>query len=417
MRLDRWIGALSERNFRLYFIGRLTSSIGTSMTPVALSFAVLTSDHSVSDLGYVLTAGTVPLVVFLLVGGVLADRLGRRRVMLASDVLRAASQSALAVWVLTGHVPLWGFMALSAVVGTGTAFFSPSMIGLIPEVASAERLPQANALNGLTSSVGGIVGPSIAGIIVAAASPGWAIAGDALSYVVSVASLVALQLPPGSAKTAESYWHQLKAGWTGFWERTWLWAIVVQWSVGNAILFAPYYVLGAEISKTSLGGATAWGTILAAQGAGALFGGLVMLRLRFRRPLLAGTMMAVMFLPALLSLAYSRSVPLIAACSFLGGTQLACFGAIWDTTMQREIPAEMLSRLSAYDWFGSLVFLPIGYAIVGPVSQVIGIRTTFVAGCVYCLVAAAAVLCIPTVRRLRWTAPPTTEAEAAPATP
>jgi hypothetical protein len=341
-------------------------------------------------------------VVFLLIGGVVADRLGRRRVMLASDVMRAAAQSGLAIWVLVGHVPLWGFMALSAAVGTGTAFFAPSMIGLIPEVASAHRLPQANALNGLTNSIGSVIGPSIAGIIVAAASPGWAIAGDALSYVVSVVSLALLQLPPGLAKAAESYWHQLRAGWTGFWSRTWLWAIVVQWSVGNAVLFAPYLVLGAVISKTTLGGATAWGTILAAQGAGALFGGLVMLRLRFPRPLLAATATAVLFVAPLLSLAYSRSVPLIAACAFLGGIQLATFTAIWDTTMQREIPAEMLSRLSAYDWFGSLVFLPIGYAIVGPVSHVIGIRATFLVGCAYVVISAAAVMCIPTVRHLRW---------------
>jgi hypothetical protein len=369
---------------------------------VALSFAVLAADRSASDLGYVLTAGTVPLVVFLLVGGVVADRVGRRWVTLASDAMRAASQSALAIWVLVGHVPLWGFMTLSAAVGTGTAFFAPSMTGLIPEVVSAHRLPQANALNGLTNSIGSVIGPSVAGIIVATASPGWAIAGDALSYIVSAASLAALQLPPGSAKAAESYWHQLRAGWTGFWSRTWLWAIVVQWSVGNAVLFAPYLVLGAVISKTSLGGATAWGTILAAQGAGALFGGLVMLRLRFPRPLLAGTATAVLFVAPLLSLAYSRSVPLIAACAFLGGIQLATFTTIWDTTMQREIPAEMLSRLSAYDWFGSLVFLPIGYAIVGPVSHVIGIRATFLAGCAYVVVSVAAVLCIPTVRQLRW---------------
>jgi MFS family permease len=402
VRLDRWLGALSERNFRLYFVGQMTSSVGTSMTPVALSFAVLASDHSASDLGYVLTAGTVPLVVFLLIGGVLADRLGRRRVMLASDVTRAAAQSGLAIWVLAGHVPLWGFMALSAMVGTGEAFFAPSMIGLIPEVVSAHRLPQANALNGLTNSIGGVIGPSIAGVIVAAASPGWAIAGDALSYVVSVVSLALLQLPPGLARAAESYWHQLRAGWMGFWSRTWLWAIVLQWSVGNAVLFAPYLVLGAVISKTTLGGATAWGTILAAQGAGALFGGLVMLRLRFPRPLFAGSATAVLFVAPLLSLAYSRSVPLIAACAFLGGIQLATFMAIWDTTMQREIPAEMLSRLSAYDWFGSLVFLPVGYAIVGPVSHLIGIRTTFLVGCAYVLISTAAVICIPTVRQLRW---------------
>ena len=335
----------------------------------------------------------------------MADRIGRRHVMLVADSTRAASQSALAIWIIVGHVPLWGFIVLSAVVGAGSAFFSPSMTGLIPELVTAARLPQANALNGLTTSVGGIIGPSIAGVVVATASAGWAIAGDALSYIVSAMSLALLALPPTAARAATSYWRQLREGWRGFRERTWLWAIVLQWSIGNAVVFAPFLVLGAVVSKTSLGGATAWGTILAAQGVGALVGGVAMLRLRFTRPLLVATGGVALLLPELLSIAFSRSVLLISVCAFVAGVQLAVFLAVWDTTMQREIPAEMLSRLSAYDWFGSLVFLPIGFAIVGPISHVIGIRATFLAGASYVVLSMAAVLCAPGVRALRWDDP------------
>ena len=159
MRFEKWLGALHERNFRLYFMGQLTSAVGTGMTPVALSFAVLALPHgSASDVGAVLAAETVPLVIFLLLGGVAGDRLGRRRVMLGADVLRASAQTALGAWILFGHPPLWGFLVLSALVGSGTAFFVPALTGLIPQIVSPERLRQANALKGSRSRSAGSSG-------------------------------------------------------------------------------------------------------------------------------------------------------------------------------------------------------------------------------------------------------------------
>jgi MFS family permease len=400
MRLDAWIGALKERNFRYYFIGQLTSAVGTGMASVALAFAVLASDRSASALGVVLASSTVPLAVFLLAGGVIADRLGRRRVMLVSDVLRGVAEAVLGVWVVAEHPPLWGFIVLSAMVGTGTAFFVPALTGLIPEVVSAERLSQANALDGLTYSIGSIVGPAVAGVLVATTSPGWAIVADAASYGASVASLAMLQVPPRLVQEAASFAQQLREGWTEFWSRTWLWVVVLEWSIGNTIVFAPIFVLGAVISDRYLGGSTAWGTILACQGAGAVIGGVGMLRLRVRRPLLVCTIGGLVFLWPLLALAYRAPVPLIAAGTFFAGMEMAVFGVLWNTTMQREVPAEVLSRVSAYDWFGSLVFLPIGFAIVGPVSAAVGFKATFIAACVWCVASTAVVLCVPAVTRL-----------------
>lgn len=402
MRLERWLGALHERNFRLYFLGQATSAIGTGMTPVAVSFAVLALRHSsASQVGDVLTAETVPLVVFLLIGGVAADRLGRRRVMLGADILRAGAETALGLWIVLGNPPLWGFLVLSAFVGTGTAFFMPALTGLIPEVVPAGRLSQANALNGLTFSIGGIVGPAVAGIIVATTSPGWAILADAISYLVSVGSLAALRLTSVDRAPSESFLRQLRQGWTEFWSRTWLWAIVMLASVANMVMMAPYFVLGAVIAKQSLGGATAWGTILGAQGAGAVVGGVAMLRLRIRRPLVVALVSLVVWPYPLLSLAFRAPVPVIALGGFLGGACFAIFAAQWETTMQREVPSEVLSRVSAYDWFGSLVFLPLGYVIVGPVASVLGVHSVFVAGSVYVLVAVAIALTIPSIREMR----------------
>lgn len=401
MRFERWLGALHERNFRLYFIGQLTSEIGTGMTPVALSFAVLALAHgSAVDVGAVLSAQTVPIVALLLVGGVAGDRFGRRRVMLAADVFRAIAQLLLAGWVLFGHPRLWSFLLLSALVGTGTAFFMPSLTGLIPEIASRGRLTQANAFRGLTFAIGGIVGPSVAGVIVAAASPGWAIAVDALSYVVSACSLAALRLGPVATSSSESFLVQLRQGWDEFWSRTWLWAMVLAASVANTVITAPYIILGAVIAKTTLGGASVWGWILGAQGVGAVVGGVGMLRIRFRRPLVAAMLSLLVWPFPLLTLAFSAPVPVIAVAAFLGGACFACVGANWETTLQREIPREVLSRISAYDAFGSLVLLPIGYAVVGPVASLVGVRAVFVAGSVSLVVAVAFTLLIPSVRQM-----------------
>jgi MFS family permease len=397
VQLEAWLGALRERNFRLYFLGQLTSAIGTGMTVVALAFAVLESDRSASALGVVLAAETVPLGVFLLVGGVVADRLGRRKVMLGADVLRALAQAALGTWVLTGRPPLWGFVLLAALLGTGTAFFMPALTGLIPEVVSAPRLSQANALDGLTISIGTVAGPAVAGVVVAATSPGWAIVADAITYAVSVCSLSLLRLPPVLA-SAGSFISQLKTGWTEFWSRAWLWVIVLQWSIGNTVILAPYFVLGAVVADRYLGGSAAWGSILAAQGVGSVAGGIVMLRLHVRRPLVVATLGSLLLPWTLLALAFHAPVAVVACGGFAMGLSMAMFAVLWNTTMQREVPADVLSRVSAYDWFGSLVFLPIGYALSGPISDALGIRTTLIASSAWCLVSAAVVLAVPAVR-------------------
>jgi len=402
MGLDRWTGVLRGRNFRLYFLGQMTSAIGTGMTPVALSFAVLALRRAnASDVGVVLAAQTVPLVAFLLVGGVAGDRFGRRHVMLAADVLRAAAETALGTWILVGHPPLWGFLVLPALVGTGTAFFMPSLTGLIPQIVSGDSLTQANALNGLTFSIGAIIGPAVAGVIVATASPGWAILADALSYVLSVCSLAALRLGAVKEAPSGSFQTQLRQGWHEFWSRSWLWATVTVASVSNMTMSAPFLVLGAVIAKESLGGATAWGTILGAQGAGAVVGGVAMLRLRFRRPLVAAACSLLVWAYPLLALGYRAPVPVIVVGAFLGGAAFAIFDTQWQTTMQREIPAAVLSRVSAYDWFGSLIFLPIGYAIVGPVASVIGVHAVFIFGTASLILGVAVILLIPAVRGIR----------------
>jgi len=397
---NRWIGALEHRNFRVFLIGQVASQIGTGMLPVALSFAVL--EHgTTSDLGYVLAAELLPLVLFLLVGGVIADRLNRRLVMLGSDILRFATEATLAIWILVGAPPLWGFLVLVAFMGVGQAFFTPAMTGLVPQILDSERLQQGNALNGLTESGGGILGPALAGVIVVVASPGWAVLADAVTYLVSVVSLAMVRADWSTMRPSDTFLVLLREGWRQFWARTWLWVIVVQSSVVNVLVFAPYFVLGPAVAKEHLGGAAAWGLVLTALGVGAVLGGLVMLRVHVRRPMLVAIVTSFVWAIPLLAIAEARSTVVIAFGSFLGGMAMSTFGALWNTTMQREIPDEVLSRVSAYDWFGSLVFLPLGMVAVGPLAVVLGMATVLVAAAVLTVVLTGGVLLVPAVTGLR----------------
>ena len=399
--MQRWLGALGERDFRLYFIGRMTSFVGTGMLPVALSFAVLGRGGSVGDVGLVLGAETLPLVLFLLVGGVVADRANRRAVMVTADAARAAAQGVLAAWIVVGHPPLWGFLVLEWVVGTGTAFYTPAMTGLIPEVTRPEHLHQANALNGMTQWVGMLVGPGLAGLLVAASGPGWAVAVDAASYLVSGLCLASLRVGWEGRGSSDSFVARLRGGWQAFRERTWLWVVVTQFSFFGLLVFPPFFVLGAVVAKESLGGAVAWGAILAAQGAGSVAAGVLMLRVQPRRPLLVAEVVLLAWALVLGSLALRAPAVVVGACAFGAGASFGVFGPLWDTTMQRELPPDVLSRASAYDWFGSFAFLPLGYALQGVVSRLLGVTGTLWLGAGWLALTTAVVLALPAVTGLR----------------
>jgi MFS family permease len=403
MPLDRWIGALKERNFRFFFIGQTASQVGTGMAPVAIVFAVL-AHGTATDIGYVLAAGTTPLVILLLVGGVVGDRVSRRKLMLQSDALRTLAECTLGLWVLLGRPPLWGFMTLSALMGIGQAFFNPALTAIVPQMLSPERLQQGNALNGISASSGGMIGPAIAGVIVAVSSPGWAILIDGMTYLVSVVSLACIRIDWNAAEVSASFVTLLRQGWKEFWSRSWLWAIVLQSSLVNA-LFASFLVLGPVVAKQSLGGAPAWGAILAAEGAGAVVGGIVMLRVHPRRPLLVATLSSLVFPLPLFFLAGRAPTILVTIAGFLAGGFITVFSVQWSTTLQREIPSDVLSRVSAYDWFGSLILLPIGMALAGPLATTIGITTTLVGSGGLMILLILAVLAVPSVTRLRASTP------------
>jgi MFS family permease len=393
-------GVLGERNFRLFLFGYGTSLVGSAMVPIALTFAVLNEGRGTSVVGYVLAAETIPLVALLLAGGVLADRFERRAMMLAADLARLVSEGLLAALLLTGTPPLWVLMALAGVLGAGQALFNPAMSALVTELVLADRLQQANGLRSVATSTAQILGPSLAGVIVAVGGPGWAIAIDAATYAVSAVCLLALDLATRAPADQASMLRQLVAGWNEFRSRTWLWLIVAQFALVNALAFVPLMVLGAVVARDRLGGAAAWGAILAAFGVGSILGGLAALRLRPRRPLVTATLGAAAFaLPPLLT-ALPADTALIAGAAGAAGIGLSIFNTLWVTTLQRKVPAVALSRVSAYDNFGSVAFVPLGYILVAPLAGTFGVRGTLFLGAAIVVATSAIVLTSRSVRML-----------------
>ena len=393
------LGALRERQFRLLFTGQLISLLGDSFSGIALAFAVLDLTGSATDLGYVFAAKTIPLVTFLLVGGVFADRLPRRAVMLTADVVRGLCQGTFALLILTHQAQIWELVILQAFAGTATAFFNPASTGLTPMTISAERLQQANALRGLSMASTGIIGTALGGIAVSAVGPGWALVVDAASFGASAFFLAQLRLPAHIHLPPQSFLADLHEGWREFSSRTWVWVIVVAASIGN-MMSSVFVVLGAVISKRDLGGPLAWTLIISALGLGSFVGGIVSLRVKVRRPLFFGSSLLGLFSIPMVLLALRAPAVVVAAGALFSGMGNMVSNSLWETTLQRHIPSAALSRVSAYDWFGSLAFQPIGLIVAGPAAAAIGTSSTLWIAAGGSLAMAVIAVATPSVRHL-----------------
>jgi MFS family permease len=394
---------LAERDFRLLFLGRTISLFGSAFAPIALAFAVIDLTGSAADLGIVVAASFLPQIFFILVGGIWADRLPRHHVMVASDLVAGGAQAAMAVLVLTGTAEIWHFVVLQVVRGIAVSFFFPASSGIVPQTVGARLLQEANALLRLTRNGTQITGAAAGGILVAAVGSGWALAFDAATYLAAAPLLAAMSIPRDSTLPERQFLRELREGWDAFRSRTWLWGIVVQFAFVNAVSVGAWSVLGPVVADRELGGAASWGLLLAAQSAGFIAGGVLTLRYRPSRLLLVATVAIFpMALPILL-LAQPAPVWVLALAAFVSGFGVEIFGVFWDVVMQQQIPPEQLSRVYSYDALGSFVLIPLGAAIIGPLSEVVGVTETLVASGVVIVVATALALLIEDVRTLRRT--------------
>ena len=394
-------GALRSRNFRLLLACDVISLTGSSVAVVAIPFAVLAIGGSASDVGYVEAAALVPMIVFLLLGGVVADRLPRHLVIVAANALQALAQAASAVLMLTGYARVWELATLAAILGVGFGFYFPASTGLLPQTVPDGQRAQANALDRIGRNGAQIGGAALGGVLVGLAGPGWGLAADAASFAVAGLLRAGMRFPamPPAART--SMLHDMRQGWRDFISRRWLWAIVVEFGFIVAISTAATSVLGPIVAHARLGGARSWGAIMAAYAAGAVVGGFAMLTFRPQRLLLTASLSVPAFSLLLFSLAVPLAVPLIAAAALVAGGCAEVFVVNWVTTMQQEIPPAMLSRVSSYDALGSYALAPVGALAAGPAAAVFGVRAVLTAGGILIVLLTVAVLFIPEVRHMR----------------
>lgn len=395
-------GPLAVPGFRLLFAGQATSVFGDRLVMVAMPFAVLSiKGAGAADVGIVLGAGALSIAVFILVGGVWADRLPRRATMLASDVIRAAVQGVAATFLLTGHASVAVLVVVEVLYGAADAFFRPAMLALLPELLDEADLQPANALLGLSANVSMVLGPAAAGVLVATIGAGGALAADAGTFVVSALTLAALRVArPVEPAPRESFTAELGAGWREVRSRGWVWSTILSFSGYHALVLPAVFVLGPVVAEATRGGAASWGVISAGFGVGAVVGSVVALRWKPPRP---GLVMALGLLvsssqAAIVTATWPTAV--VTVLEAVTGVTVALTFTVWETALQRHIPARAQARVSSLDYLGSLTLMPVGYVVMAPLAPVVGLQRLGLAASVASAAVCAAVLANRSLRRL-----------------
>lgn len=391
---------LRHRPFRHLFTGTTANLLGNGVAPIALAFAVLDATGSVGSLGLVVGARSLTGILFLLYGGVLADRLPRGPLLVGTSLVSAASQALTAALILAHSAAIPQLMLLAAVNGASSSCYQPAAQALLPQTVPTESRRAALALSRIAGNTATIAGASLGGVLVAAVGPGWGLALDALSFALAAASFTLVRVPAAPPAPSPGVIHELRLGWREFTSRSWVWVIVVAFCFLNAGLTASFTVLGPAVADTTPIGRTGWGLALAASSLGAVAGGVLSLRWRPRRAILVGC--ALMGLtattPLVLALA-PHTWPLVVA-NFVAGVGVEQAGVAWYSTLNEQIPEDRLARVYAYDDLGSYLALPLAQFAAGPAVLLLGLHATLFAAAALILLATLTMVATPSIRAL-----------------
>ena len=363
---------LRQRDFFNLFLGQAASTIGDRIVFVALALYV-TEIGSPTDVGIVLAAATLPLVGFLLIGGVWADRLPRNEVMIVTDLVRFGLHAALAALIFTDAVEIWHIVVIEALFGTAEAFFRPAYTGLVPQTVPEEMIQDAKAAGSTVETVAEFAGPALATALVLGLGAGWAFALDAVTFLVSAFFLTRVRTRErGAPPERQPMLEELREGYAEVRSRAWIWVTVVAFAVALLLSFGPWTTLGPTIAEDEYGGSGVFGLLAAAMGAGTMLGALLGFRWRPLYPMRVGFLFTLPWPAVTAAFALGAPLVLLVPLFAAAGVGLALFGIWWDTALAERVPPHTLSRVSAYDWMGSLALLPLGYLLAGPLGEALG---------------------------------------------
>lgn len=372
-------GLLRNRYFRIFFTGCLVSLAGRSMTPVALAFGVLQKDGGQQALGYVLAAQMIPLILLTLVGGAVADRLDRSKVLRWSNATTGLTQICVA-GLLISSVSIYAALPAAALNGAAGAFTTPALRGILPEIVPSDQLTRANSLLKTARNGAQIGGPIVAGLLVAASSGSLALAIDGLAFLLAAWMMGRLNLgPPQPTKERSSLLHELREGWSYFSSTTWIWTVTTAFLLMNVLQTGIWQTLGPILASESIG-ASGWGAVLSAKAFGLIIASVYLIRFSSQRRVVSAlTVMSLAGLP-LLALGITQNLLLLAISAFIGGLAAAYFGIVWDTALQTQVPNVMLSRVAAYDDLGAYIGIPIAQMTAVAIGATVGNQNVAVVG-------------------------------------
>ena len=379
--MSTYLRVLRQPDFRRLFLGQAASMVGDRVVVVAIALFVTQTTGSASDLSMVLAAQALPLVALLLFGGVWADRLPRHRIMVATDLVRAGLHLMLAALIFAGEVQIWQLVVIEAVFGAAQAFFQPAYSGLIPQTVPESMVQDARAITETVEDLAFLIGPAIATGLVLGVGAWEAFAFDAATFVVSALLLAGVrprmrgdEEPPQRLRT------ELRTGWVEVRSRAWVWVTIAGFAVSVMCVYAPWYALAPLIARDQYGSAGVFGLLESIAGVGAVIGAVLAIRWRPARPLRAGLLMILAWPIQDGMFALGAPIESVAVLAFATGFGFSLMAIWWETALVRHIPANLLSRVSSYDWMGSLALLPLGYAIAGPLANALGAQRVLLVG-------------------------------------
>ena len=395
------LGVLRRPQFRRGFLASSASALGNNIATVAVAFAILAIGHSAVELGLVLAARLVPLAVLSIVGGAWADRLPRRSIMVASDLVRLATQGGFALVLLLPEPSLAAIVALQFVNGAATAFFQPAAAGLVQEIVPPEERQSAWALLSASANISSIIGPGIGAALIAFAGNAWALGVDALSFGLSALFLIGVVVPPRVPDERRGLLREIAEGVREVTRRRWVGLEILSFSLFQFFALAAYGVLGPLVAERRYDGATTWALIAGLGGVGAVAGDLVALRIRPTRPVAVSNLVMIASLPLLVGLALGAPLWLLLVAGVLWGFALSLADTLWLTTLQQHVPPNLMARVSSLDWMGSLALRPIGVALLPLLAAGIGAPAVLIAVAAVTLVTTVGPGLLPVVLRVR----------------